>query len=253
MKYTPANAPRSVRRKWARLAWSPAARKLRACHRSLKSAVPAPAAPAPSRSWFAPSESKSESQYGMHQGVYEENPRNQDGYYVMSRGQSIAWYPTREEAQREATQQNYHGGRHVTVEAASRPGNAHRGVARNPELLVVTPNPAKSMYYSPEEISNPKKRRTAMRRRKGRNGKLSVRIGGHRRTWKGLVKKYGVMKAKSIWRKKKKFHGGTAVCGGTRRRRKGRKGRRGSRSRWMKLVKRWGVKGAKKRYRKGRR
>jgi len=116
------------------------------------------------------------------------------------------------------------------------------------------------------------------RRRRGRNLPLTVRIGGRKHTWRALVKRYGVRGAKRKWRsKKKKYHGRHPYDAWwedrDRRRRKyvrrwARRGRRRrcnawrgqsrrharaarkswllSKHAWRALVKRYGVRGAKR-------
>jgi hypothetical protein len=60
-----------------------------------------------------------------------------EGFFVWSHsggqgGQSVAWYPKREEADRVAKQLNYRGGSHYTVVAAGPIATLSKGVRRNP-------------------------------------------------------------------------------------------------------------------------
>lgn len=48
------------------------------------------------------------------------NPGNGDGYFVRGHRTSVAWYPTRIEAERVAKQMNYRGGQHYTVKPAGK-------------------------------------------------------------------------------------------------------------------------------------
>jgi hypothetical protein len=127
-----------------------------------------------------------------------------------------------------------------------------------------------------------------MRRRKSRNLPLTVKIGGKRRTYRGFIKssmrggRMTMKQAARRWKRSKKFHGyskkrvsanrkrrrsrnswkgnrrGHARAAkkgwrkrksrGSSRRRKGSKRRRCAKSRWAKLVKKYGVKKAKRHY-----
>lgn len=269
-KYTPANAPLRVRRRWARAAWSPAARKLRACRRDLKRG---PAAP--SRFDEAPRALSLD----VEREIIPQHPARVDLPNPHDRfdrdGDGLARRPRtttlREWIQKSGVRPIKDTGDTVAFAQFGPDIDPYKNelwwlkdyyvsgvsggaiwlgrksfVKSNPELLVVTNNPHG-------------KRSTAMRRRRKsrrRNGKLTVRIGGRRRSWKSLVKQFGVKGAKRKWRGKKKYSGKCVVSGGGRRRRKSRGRRRSARGKkglWKRLVKRWGVKGAKKRYRKGRR
>ena len=146
--------------------------------------------------------------------------------------------------------------------------------ATNPELMLVhNPVPRSHLGYS----LSVRHRRTTMRRR---SGKKAVRVGGKRRTWKGLVRKFGVKKAARIWRSSKKIggkkrrssrrrrarnswkghkraHARAARKGWRKRRHRGsrRKSRRGKRCRkgsYRALVRKFGVKKASKKWRKSR-
>lgn len=62
-------------------------------------------------------------------------PRKIEGYYVMGRNQSVAWFKTREAAEAEAKRMNYRGGTHYTVEPSyarnpARPGKRAKSAAR---------------------------------------------------------------------------------------------------------------------------
>lgn len=110
-----------------------------------------------------------------------------------------------------------------------------RIAASNPELLIVH-NPAG-------------KGKKAMRRKRKKSGggRLSIKVGGRRLTWKGCVKKYkSIKKAAAVWKKKPKYMGrkrlgkcrsakacrkaSRRIRKGGRSRRKSRKGRRSRRS-----------------------
>jgi hypothetical protein len=45
------------------------------------------------------------------------------------------------------------------------------------------------------------------RRKYAKTGKKYIRMGGHKISWKGLVKRKGVLGAKKIWRKHRKIVG----------------------------------------------
>jgi hypothetical protein len=87
-----------------------------------------------------------------------------------------------------------------------------------------------------------------MRRRHRRNKPLTVRVGGKKYTWRGLVKRHGVKAALRKWRGKRKYHGWTKtrVAANPRRRR-----RRRSRNSW-KGARRRHARAAKKGWRKRR-
>jgi hypothetical protein len=105
-------------------------------------------------------------------------------------------------------------------------------VATNPELLV---------YTNPGSLSFNKRRRS-----RRRNYPITVKnIGGHRHTWKALVRKVGVTKAAKMWRSGKHFHGYTK----TRCANRGRCGS-GKASRYRALVRRHGMKIAARMWRK---
>lgn len=78
-------------------------------------------------------------------------------------------------------------------------------------------------------LNNPRSRKVKRRCRKGRkvrrNFQLRVKIRGKLRTYKALVKKIGRKKAKSVWRKSRKYHGRKPVSCPSKRR-KSRKSRR---------------------------
>ena len=139
-------------------------------------------------------------------------------------------------------------------------GSRHK--ASNPELLIV---------------SNPRGRSKMRRRARRKNSPLTVSVRGRRHGWKGLVRRYGVRKAAKLWRKsKRKRHGysvGGATCrtrrrrrraanrGGVTRRRKATTRRtsarkaikyRGRRTTWKGLVRKLGVSGASKIWRKSK-
>lgn len=106
-----------------------------------------------------------------------------------------------------------------------------RTPASNPELLVWR-NPMRRRKGLGVSGLVVKRRKTSMRRRRrkhrrARNGKITAMLRGRRTGWKGFVKYYGgPKKARKHWRKARKYHGGKSVCGGKRKRRKSRRGRR---------------------------
>lgn len=102
-----------------------------------------------------------------------------------------------------------------------------REMARNPELLVWR-NPgrrssgleASGLLVKRRKSKMRKRRKSRRSRRRARNGKMYIKVGGKRLSWRGVVKKYGgVKKAARKWRSSKKFHGGKAVSCPRRRRR----------------------------------
>lgn len=245
MRYTPANAPRHIRRKWAKKAWSPAARRLRKCHRDLKgerisSAIGMSVTSALQAADLKRSEETLEALKTSSHPARVDLPNPGEKFTVIDTDSNERYTENQKSEAYKRAAEIMARGHHYKIESHeigsrwfSTGGPRER---RNPELLVVT--------------SNPRERSGTMRRRRRRNGKITAMIGGKRRSWRGLVRKWGFKGASKRWRKAKKYHGGVAVCSGGRRRRKKSRGRR--RSTWMKLVKRWGIKGAKKRYRKGR-
>jgi len=58
-----------------------------------------------------------------------------EGFYVWSRTTSVAWYPTRPEAERVAKQMNYRGGTHYTVRAAGPIATLAKRAHRNPGMV----------------------------------------------------------------------------------------------------------------------
>jgi hypothetical protein len=91
-----------------------------------------------------------------------------------------------------------------------------RVAANNPELLTVD-NPGgrrrRSRYnaYNKGGATVARRRRTrrrsSRRRSRSRNKPMTVRHGKRLLTYRALVKKYGVRKGGSVWRKGKKHHG----------------------------------------------
>lgn len=48
-------------------------------------------------------------------------PGHFTGFYVMGRYQSVAWFATKDEAEKECRRMNYSGGQHYTVQDGGRP------------------------------------------------------------------------------------------------------------------------------------
>jgi hypothetical protein len=99
-------------------------------------------------------------------------------------------------------------------------------------------------------IINPAKRRSKMKlrlrrsnRRRGRKSPPRIRYHGKLYYFVELMRKFGKSKAKTIWRKSRRSK---ALVGSSRK----ALGHNGS---WMRLVKKYGVMGAKRHYRKGKR
>lgn len=95
---------------------------------------------------------------------------------------------------------------------------------KNPELVVVNNPEDEIRDYVSRWTKNPRKRRkggTKMRRRRKNRkvavGRKTIRYRGRKTTWRGLVKRCGVMGAKRIWRKSKKS------TGSSRSRRRGKR------------------------------
>lgn len=97
--------------------------------------------------------------------------------------------------------------------------------ARNPELLVWR-NPgrrssglgASGLLVKRRKSKMRKRRKSRRSRRRSRNGKMYIKVGGKKLTWRGVVRKYGIKKGARRWKKSSKFHGGKRVTRSCRRR-----------------------------------
>jgi hypothetical protein len=157
--------------------------------------------------------------------------------------------------------------------------NPCRRRSLNPELMVVH-NPGRHYRSRAGRVSLSVRHRRNNMRRKSRNLPLTVKIGRKRHTYRRFIRaamKGGKMTMKQAarkWKRSKKFHGyskkrvsrnswkghrkahARAARKGWRKRRMrrmGRSRRRCKANRWMKLVKKYGVKKAKRHYRCKRR
>ena len=216
-KYTPMNAPTRVRRMWAHRAHVSHRKNLRknltACQSMLSDMADSAALPR-HRNPFT------------RRGYEATIKKNEHGEYVVKFWKDGKWLgegPTyyaddKKDAQDTAKFQ------------LARYNEMDRETSRNPELLVWR-NPGRRRSGLSASWLVVKRRKTKMRRRrkhrrKSRNGRITIKVGGRRIGWKAAVKKFGGVKAAAKrWRKAKKFHAGKMVCG-PKRRRKSRRSRR---------------------------
>lgn len=113
-------------------------------------------------------------------------------------------------------------------------------VSNNPELLTVGLNPRKRKKRRLTlKLRNPRRRKGGRRRRRGRNPSVTYR-GKRYKGFLALMHKFGKGLARKIWRSKRGKSIGTNPAK-----------RKGKKSNWMTLVKKYGVRGAMKR-RRGR-
>lgn len=106
----------------------------------------------------------------------------------------------------------------------------------NPELLIVRNPCGRRVRANPScgkvklVLGRGKMRRKRSRSRNPRIHK-TIRFGGQKIGWKRLVKRFGVKKAKGIWRKSKKYLGRCRIAVGHKRRKSRRSRRHARRSR----------------------
>lgn len=206
-KYTPLNAPKRVRRMWAHRAHQSHRKNLRknltACQGMLQDMVDSAAA---------------HSRNPVTKDGYSYSLKKVDGEYIVRFHKDGKWLGEGPTYYTDDKQDALGTAEHMLQQYRQ------REVARNPELLVWRNPGRRSTGLSVRGLSV-KRRKSKMRkrrkksrsRRRARNGKMYIKVGGKKLTWRGVVRKYGIKKGARRWKKSSKFHGGKRVTRSCRR------------------------------------